>query len=160
MSTEAGYTPTKGAKWGWRILLILSLLLAANGVGLYFISASPATFEQDTGFSYAEVHQTYPSVAEQIVREGQTLGTMLVVVGLMAAIASYAGLRQGSLWAWWVTGVLLVMLAYFGVRFLIMEDRADIGGFYLGLTVWALAGQLLARRGGDVDRATGKLTWR
>lgn len=137
----------KSTRVGWWIWLVLSAFLALNGVALYFISANPTTFEQDTGVPYAEVEQAYPSVAEQIVREGQTISAMLVVVGLMAGIAAFAGLRHGSSWAWWSVAVVLAMLAYFSVRFLAVEGRPDIGGFYGGAALLGLIGQVLARRG-------------
>lgn len=137
---------SKSTRVGWWIWIVLSAFLALNGVALYFISADPSTFEQDTGEAYAEVEQVYPSVAEQIVREGQTISAMLVVVGLMSGIASFAGLRSSSSWAWWSTGVVLLMLVYYSARFLLVEGRSDIGGFYGAATVIAVIGQALARR--------------
>lgn len=147
MAAGEGTASTKAGRWGWWIWIVVSALLALNGVGLYFFSDNPTVFEQDTGVSYAEVHAAYPSVAEQIVREGQTISILLTVVGLMAGTASLAGLRRRARWAWWVTGIVLAMLAYFVVRFTVFQGRADIGGYYLGIAVVALAGQLLSRRG-------------
>lgn len=146
MSSEGASRPSNGARWGWGILLVLSLLLALNGIALYFISASPSTFEQDTGVTYEEVQAAFPSVAEQVIREGQLLSVLLAVIGLMAAVASWAGFRRGSRWAWTITGILLAMLAFFAVRFFLIDARADIGGFYLALALIALVGQVLSGR--------------
>lgn len=144
--TEAADRP-KGAKWGWGILIGVGILLALNGVALYFISASPMTFEQDTGVSLAEVQAQYPTVAQQVVREGQIVATLLTVIGLMTGVAAFAGLREGSRWARLTVWVLLAMLVLFVIQFLIVGNRADIGGTYLVLAVIVLVGQLLARRG-------------
>lgn len=149
MTDEARKAPARGSKWGWGILLALSLLLAGNGAALYFISASPSTFEQDTGVTFEEVQAVFPSVAEQVVQEGQTLSVLLAVLGLMAAVASLAGLRRRSRWAWAITGILLAMLVYFSVQFLVFRGRPDIGGFYLVLALLALAGQVLSGRSLD-----------
>lgn len=144
MNEQQIQQPSGRARWGWRVLLVLGILLLLNGVALYFISAAPGTFEQDTGVAYIEVAAVFPSVAEQVVREGQTLAVLLAVVGLMAGLASWEGLQTGSRHAWLVTGVLLLMLAYFAVRFLLIDGRADIGGFYLVLAIINLVGQVLS----------------
>lgn len=147
MSADLATIPSRSAKWGWGILLALSLLLVLNGVALYFISASPSTFEQDTGVSYEEVQEIFPTVADQVIREGQLLSVLLSVIGLMAAAASWAGFRRGSRWAWGITGILLAMLAFFALRFLALDSRPDIGGVYLVLALIALVGQVLSGRG-------------
>lgn len=145
MVAEQAGVPQKSASWGWRLLLIVSAFLALNGAGLYFMSGSPAIFEQDTGVPYAEVQAVYPTVAEHIVGEGQIISVLLIVVGLMAGTASVAGMRQGSRWAWWMTGIVLAMLVYYTLRFMLAEGRPDIGGFYGAAAVIALIGQWLAR---------------
>ncbi len=146
MSAETNTRPSKGARWGWGLLLVLSLLLVLNGIALYFISASPSTFEQDTGVAYEEVRDAFPTVAEQVIQEGRTLSVLLAVIGLMAAVASWAGFRSGSRWAWAITGILLAMLVFFVLRFMVFGGRADIGGFYLVLALIALVGQVLSGR--------------
>ncbi len=49
MSNTGGRAQTRIQKWGWGILIALSALLVLNGVGMYFLSASPTIFEQGTG---------------------------------------------------------------------------------------------------------------
>lgn len=146
MTNNAALTQTRGARWGWALLLVVSALVVLNGVALFFISSSPATFEQDTGVAYQEVAAEFPTVAEQVQREGQTIATLLAAIGLMAAAASWSGFRNGGRWAWTVTGILLLLLTYFVLRFLLVDGRADIGGLYLVLGFLALVGQVLTSR--------------
>ena len=135
------------AKWGWGILLVVSALLVLNGVALYFISASPTTFEQDTGVSMAAVRQAFPTVADHVVREGQIISVLLASMGLMAVVVALEGYRVGNRWAWMAMWILVGMLAFFAFGFLVSADRPDIGGFYLLLVAVTLVGQLLARTG-------------
>lgn len=146
MSKNTGAQRSRGARWGWGILLVESAVLVLNGIALYFISGSPSTFEGDTGVALEEVRAAFPSVAEQIIREGQLISVMLIVVGLMSAVAAWAGFRRGHRWAWAITGIMLAMLVYFAVRFMLFDARADIGGFYIVLALVALVGQVLSGR--------------
>jgi hypothetical protein len=140
-------TQTRTQKWGWGALLVISALLALNGVGLYFISASPSTFEQDTGVPIDEVREAFPSVADHVVREGQIISILLAGLGLLALMVALAGYRQGSRWAWNTMWVLVGLLAVLTVWTIAVGGRFDIGGFYLVMAVVTLAGQLLAGRG-------------
>jgi|GEM_PF-1393967 len=138
---------SRTAKWGWGILIALSAMLALNGVALYFISASPATFEQDTGVPIDEVKEVFPTVAEHVVREGQGLSIMLAGLGLLALVVALAGYRHRSHWAWNAMWVLVATLTFSSVWAFGGGGRLDIGGFYAGLATVALVGQLLARQG-------------
>ena len=145
MSSVVSRTVVRTQKWGWGILLAVSAMLALNGVALYFISASPATFEQDTGVSMAEVRQSFPTVAEHVVWEGQTTSMLLASLGLLALVVALGGFRSGSRWAWNAMWVLVGILAVFSIVFILIAGRFDIGGFYLIFLVVALIGQILAR---------------
>ncbi|MBI4329482.1 MAG: hypothetical protein HY685_06425 [Chloroflexi bacterium] len=138
---------TRTQKWGWGILISVSAILVLNGVGLYFLSASPTTFEQDTGVPMAEVRQAYPTVADQVVREGQNVSILLTSLGLLALAVAVEGFRHGSRWAWNSTWVLVAWLVVGGTQMLLINGRLDLGGFYLAFAAVALLGQLLARRG-------------
>jgi hypothetical protein len=138
---------SKTAKWGWGILIVLSAMLALNGVALYFISASPFTFLQNTGVPVDEVKEAFPTVAEHVVREGQGISIMLAGLGLMALVVALTGYRHRSRWAWNAMWVLVGTLAFSSVWAFGGGGRLDIGGFYAGLAAIGLVGQLLARRG-------------
>jgi hypothetical protein len=138
---------TRTQKWGWGILLVVSALLALNGVAVYFMSASPAIFEQDTGVPMSEVRQAYPTVADQVVREGQTIAILLGGFGLLALMVALEGLRHRSRWAWNAGWVVVATLAGIAIKTLVQTGRLDIGLSYLALAAVVTVGQLLARRG-------------
>lgn len=145
VSVSEKSTESRGGKRGWGILVVVSVLLALNGVALFFMSADPTIFEQDTGVPMAEVAQTYPSVAEHVVREGQLTSIMLAGLGLLALVVALEGYRHGSQWAWnaiWVVvGILGVVVVFIGI-----QGRFDIAAFYLIFAALAVVGQWLARR--------------
>lgn len=145
MSNTGGRTQTRTQKWGWGILIALSALLVLGGVGSYFMSASPANFEQDTGVPMAEVRQAYPTVADQVVREGQNVLILTASLGLLALVVALKGFRHGSRWAWNATWVLVGWLVVGGLQSLLTNGRLDIG--YLAFAAVAVMGQLLARPG-------------
>ena len=147
MSSMVPRTVAKTQKWGWGILIVVSALLALNGVALYFISTSPATFEQDTGVPISEVRQAFPTVADHVVGEGQTISMLLASLGLLAFVVALGGYRDSPRWAWNAMWVLVGMLAVFSIVFLLFASRLDIGGFYVALAGVTLVGQLLARKG-------------
>ena len=146
MSNSRESVQSRTSKWGWSILVLVSALILINGVALYFISASPSTFEQDTGVSMSEVRQTFPSVADHIVEQGKLISFLLAAFGLLALVVAIEGFRHGPRWAWSATWVLVAMLTGIFVLTLVVGGRLDIGGFYLSLAAIAFAGQLLARR--------------
>lgn len=145
MNTQTNQSRT--SKWGWGILLAISALLALNGVMLYFFSASPDVFEQDTGVPMSEVRQSYPTVVDQVVEEGQLISILLAAMGLTTLMVAWEGFRRRTQWAWNTLWVLVGMLAVAGLRSALLGGRPDIGGFYLALAAVTLVGQLLARRG-------------
>ena len=144
MSNAWGRTRTQ--KWGWGILIALSALLALSGVVLYFMSASPTISEQDTGVPMAEVRQAYPTVADQVVREGQSISILSAAFGVLTLTVALEGFRHGSRWAWNATWVLVAVLVALSVQVLVVSGRLGIGGWSLSLAAVALLGQLLARR--------------
>lgn len=133
------------AKWGWGILLVLSVLLVLNGIFLFFFEGSLSAFEQDTGVALSQFRQAYPTVANNIAREGENLSIIFTGLGLMALVVSLGGFRSGSRWAWNSIWVLVGLFAVGGVRALV-GGSPSVGVFYLFLTAMALVGQLLARK--------------
>ncbi len=84
---------SRTAKWGWGILLVVSVLLVLNGAFWFF-------YEQ----------------------EGQTLWIVLASFGLLALVVSWGGFRTGSRWAWNALWVLVGLLAMIGVRALVGDE--------------------------------------
>lgn len=124
---------------------MLSAFLVLNGVGLFFIESSLSAFEQDTGVPLSEFRQAYPTVANHIAREGQTISILLAGLGLLALVVSLGGLRHHSRWAWNAIWVLVGVLAGLGVRALV--GGQPFGLISLFVAAVALVGQLLAGRG-------------
>jgi len=137
----------KAAKWGWGILIAVSAVLVLNGAVFYFMSASPTIFQQDTGVPMAEVREAYPTVVDQVVREGQSVSILSAAFGVLTLTVALEGFRHGSRWAWNATWVLVAWFAVGAFQSLVVNGRLDIGGFYLVFAAVALVGQLLARRG-------------
>ena len=133
------------SKWGWGILLAISVLLVLNGVSLFFISASPDTFEQDTGVPMSEVSQAFPTVVDEVVGAGQNLSILLAGIGLISLMVAWEGFRRQTRWAWNTLWVLAATLLVAGLKSVLLDGRLDIGGLYLVLAVVTLVGQLLAR---------------
>ena len=136
---------SRAGKWGWGIVLVVSVLLVLNGVALFFMSADPIIFEQDTGVPMAEVTQTYPPVAEHVVHEGQLTSIMLAGLGLLTLVVALEGYHHGTQWAWNAIWVLVGLLAAITV-FIGIQRRFDIAAFYFLFAALALVGQWLARR--------------
>ncbi len=136
---------SRTSKWGWGIMIAVSALLALNGVALFFMSASPAIFEQDTSVPMDEVRQIFPTVADQVVREGQTISILLTIIGLMSLMVAWEGFRRRTRWAWNTLWVLFGMGLVVGVRAVL--GGQGFGYWYLFVAAAVLAGQLLARRG-------------
>ncbi len=104
------------SRLGWWVLLVLSGLLAINGVGLYLV---------------VDTHVE------------RTIGVLLTAFAALALAVALEGLRHGTRWAWQTSWLLPVSLAAIGLHSL-RGDRADIPTWYLGLAAVALVGQLLA----------------
>jgi len=136
----------KAAKWGWGILIAVSAVLVLNGAVFYFMSASPTIFQQDTGVPMAEVREAYPTVVDQVVREGQSVSILSAAFGVLTLTVALEGFRHGSRWAWNATWVLVAVLVALSVQVLVVSGRLGIGGWSLSLAAVALLGQLLARR--------------
>ncbi len=136
---------SRTSKWGWGILLVVSALLALNGVIWFFMGGSLSTFEQDTGIPLSEFRQAYPTVADGIAQQARQIAIWFVAFGLLALGVALEGFRHRSRWAWNLTWILVAAPAAVGVNALAGGDVFGIG--MLGVAAVALVGQLLARRG-------------
>lgn len=113
-----GQSGVKTQNWGWRILLLVSVLVIVNAIVLYLFIAD-----------------------SDIV---QTAALLQLGVGLLALGAAWEGLRRRPAWAWTMLWALVLTLFLVGAH-IFMRDDAGVGSFYLGLATVTLAGQLLAR---------------
>lgn len=143
MSVNSTERREAAATWGWRILVVLYLLLAVNGVYLFFFQLAPATFERDTGLSLAEVEGAYGLVIDYLAYEVRLAALLLTGVALMGFVAALSGLRGGgrSLWrTLWVPPLLLAAVAVL----ILSIGQSGVALYYLFMTAVALVSQLLA----------------
>ena len=124
MITAQESKPTGTTRWGWRILLAASSLLALNGVMLYFFIAD--------------------SAADSALM--QTASVLEIGLGLLALVIAWEGARHGSRWAWKALWVFVALLAALTAQ-LLANGEGGIALWYLTLAIIALAGQLLVARG-------------
>lgn len=138
---------SRAAKWGWGLLLLLSALLALNGVGWFLTgpSISLASIEQDTGMSVSEFRQAYPTVADSIAVNARQVAIWFMSFGILALLVALEGFRRGSRWAWYAAWVLVAAPAAVGLNELV-EGGAAFGLAALGLGAIGLLGQILAGR--------------
>lgn len=109
---------SRTSRWGWRILLILTILLTINGVHLYFFIVETAS--------------------------QQTTAILLTGFGALAVVVALEGFRHGSRWAWVGMWVVVGVLAVVSLHMLRNEQNI-IGFWYLALATITLIGQVLAR---------------
>lgn len=124
------------AKLGWGILLVISVLLALNGVFWFFFGP------QQVGVSLEEFGQVNPNMARQMATNARQVAIWYLAFGLLALLITLEGLRHRSRWAWYATWVLVAVLAAIGMLY-----RDGFGVYLLGLVPIALIGQLLAGKG-------------
>src|SRR3972149_8749152 len=137
MNDDSQRPRTRAQRWGWGIVIAVSALRVLGGAGLYFLSASPTVFEQDTGVPMAEVRQTYPTVVEQVVREGQNISILLAGFGLLALAVAVEGFRHGSPWAWNAAWILVAWLVGGGFQAFLMGGALYFGGASLASAVFS-----------------------
>ncbi|HEX6304630.1 MAG TPA: hypothetical protein VFZ76_10605 [Anaerolineales bacterium] len=142
MDTQRDQSGT--AKWGWGILLAISVLVTLNGVGWFFIGPTLSTFEQDSGVPLAEFEGAYPTVAGLVSLQARNTAILLAGFGLLALAVALAGRRGSAGWPRWAGWAFVATLAGIGLSEL--AAGAGFGLFYLALGVAALAGKFLARR--------------
>ena len=146
MTTTKERSQSSTAKWGWGILLVLSAVIVLGGVLSFFFQSGVSSFEQDTGVPLSEFRQAYPTVLDQLAREGRNLSILEVSLGLMALVVSLEGLRHGSRWSWKASWFLGGALAALGVHAL-FGGNPFVSLASLIMAALALVGQLLARKG-------------
>jgi hypothetical protein len=136
---------TRIHKWGRGILLLFSAFLFLQGVAGYFFIKSPGILDQFIGAPMSDVGQSYPSVAELVVRQADNFSILSAGFGLLAFLMAWEGLRHSAHWAWNAYWIVIGTLAVIAFNTFVREGKLDvITLFYI---VIAVAGQLLARKG-------------
>ncbi|MFQ5943828.1 MAG: hypothetical protein ACE5JF_09765 [Anaerolineales bacterium] len=137
------------SKWGWRILLVVSALLALNGVTWLFVgpSMSVSYIEQIAEVPSTDFAQANPAVADHVARNARQVAIWTTALSLMAFIVALEGSRRGSRWAWNAMWVFVAAPTAVGINWSVGGELGfdNLGMFSIAAV--ALVGQLLARRG-------------
>jgi hypothetical protein len=144
---------SNASKWGWRILLAVSVLLALNGVSWLIVGPSMMVsfLDQMAETPSADFSQTYPAVANAFARNARQVAIWITAFSLLAIIVARYGSRHRSRWAWNAMWVLIAAPAVVGI---IYSVNAALGFDNLGnftFAALALLGQLLTRSGLTAD---------
>lgn len=132
------------ARWGWRILVLLGVLLIADGAWLFFAVGGAGVFEGDTGMAMDEVREAFPSVVDVMNRRGELLGLMALGLGVVALVAGL-GARTRDAWnAAAAVGATSLAVAIY----LALAGNFEVGVVWLVFALLAGAGLALARSGG------------
>ncbi|HZD58098.1 MAG TPA: hypothetical protein VE136_15315 [Anaerolineales bacterium] len=124
------------SKWGWGILLAISILLALNGVLWFFVGP------QQVVTSLQKFGQVNPAIARQMATNARQVAIWYLSFGLLALLVTLEGFLRSSRWAWYAAWILVPLLAGIGVLYM-----DGFGVILLGLAAIALVGQLLAGKG-------------
>jgi hypothetical protein len=148
MNIAQARNETRVAKWGWGILIVVSALLALNGLGWFFAgpNSSLSSIAQETGMSAPEFTDAYPAAVSGIEANARQVAIWYMAFGLLALLVAVEGYRHGSRWAWNSMWVLVAVSA--AIAALELAAGGAVFGFaMLGLAAVTLVGQLLARGG-------------
>lgn len=136
----------KTAKWGWGILLLVSLLMALNGVTWFFFgpARAPTYMAQVAGMPEEEFTQRFPELVTVLARPRRQVAIWYTAFGLLAFIVARDGFRHGTRWVWSATWLVVVVPFAIG---LVYHTPGVLGdwAFLLPFGLLALIGQLLAR---------------
>lgn len=148
MVDTKGRNRTRNVRWGWGILIGLSVLEVYLGASWMF--RGPGTAIEDTakniGLSTTQFEQTYPIAADVISWNQRTVAVYFLTIGLMALMLSLEGFRHNTRSARRIMWVFAAQLAAIGVIALLGEALA-FAAAALVLAAAATTGLLLAAKG-------------
>lgn len=146
MNTQGNQS--SASKWGWRILLVISAMLALNGVTWLFVGPgmSVSYLEQIAETPSMDFAQSNPAIADHVARNARQVAIWVGAMSLLAFIVALEGSRRGSRWAWNAMWVFVAAPAAVGINYSVGGELGfdNLGMFSIAGV--ALVGQLLARR--------------
>jgi len=140
---------SRSAKWGWGILLGMSVLLILQGI-FWYIGLPAMALENIAEYGNLEpgvLTQGKPSAFDIITLIARGYGSGHAALGLMALLVVLEGFRHGTRWAWMTMWVLVLTYAAIAGIFLLAGETYALSLGVLVLAVIALVGLLLARKG-------------
>lgn len=153
MNMASGRTQTRTQKLGWGILILISVLMALNGVAWFFVgpARTPAYMANVAGMPEAEFRETFPALVDGLARNRRQVGVWYTAFGSMATLVAFRGFRHGPRWAWTTSWLVPAAPAAIGIVYM-PGGRLDIeSAVLLAFGGLALLGQVLARPAGAVE---------
>ena len=140
---------TRSAKWGWGILLGMSVLLILGGQFWYRSLPQMAleNIAEYANLAPGDLMQGEPSSFDVIALIARGYGAGYATLGLMSLLVAIEGYRNGTRWAWMSMWVLVLAYAAIGGIFLLAGETYALSLGVLALAMIALVGLLLARKG-------------
>lgn len=141
MTTTAPSAEARRARWGWRVLMLLGVLMILDGAWLFLAIGGGAVFESDTGAQMSEVASAYPAVVEVMNRRGELLGLLVAGLGAVTLLATVGGrTNDGRLAVAAVGGTSLAVAGY-----LVAAGNLEVAVVYAVFAFLAAVGLGLAR---------------
>lgn len=129
---------------GWLFVLILGALVVVFGLYVLSVPVDPGDFERATDVEWDTFSSASPEVADYLEREARLLGVTAIAMGGFAAGLAGTLVRRGNRTAWRLLWLLPAAMALYSLVFLI-HGAALLGGFYIAITVIAVAATWVAR---------------
>lgn len=139
---------TRTARFGWGILLGVSILLTLAGIG-WFTSLPQMALEniaERTSLEPAEFMLGEPSAFDVITVIARGYGVGYAALGLLALLVALEGYRNGTRWAWTAMWVLVVAYAAIAGIFILAGETYALSLGILSFALATVAGLLLARK--------------
>ena len=157
MNNNTENSRTRTAKWGWGILIGVSVLLTLAGPSWYF-GLPRMALENIAEYASLEPNKFMvgePSAFDVIALIARGYGVGYAALGLMSALIALEGYRNGTRWAWMIMWVLVLAYAAIAGIFLLAGETYTLSLGVLGIAVIAMVGLLLARK--DLSLPTGEM---
>jgi hypothetical protein len=143
MSSSSITTVQTRQKAGW-VLVFGVALLQTISAGFLLLFSGPATFESDTGVSWAELSGAFPTVADQFSGAQQASLVATLALGLVSLSVTYFALRDGQRWAWFTMWLLPASMIPGMVSLAQSESQVGVAVFAGGLILVAVVGLVLS----------------
>jgi hypothetical protein len=129
---------------GWLIVVVLALLFVVFGLYVLAVPVDAADFERATDTDWDAFSSASPAVADYLEREARLLGVASIAIGALVAGLAWTLVRRGDRSAWVLLWLLPAATTLFALVFL-TGDATALGGFYVAITVVAVAATWVAR---------------
>ena len=145
---QQNFSQPKIAKWGWGILLGVSILLILAGLS-WFGMLPQMMLENISEYANLEPSnfmQGSPSAFDIITMIARGYGAGYAALGLIALLVALEGYRHGTRWAWKVMWVLVAVYLAIGGLFFMAGESYALSLPILFIAVLTAVGLLMCRK--------------